>query len=131
MNDDIRAIEIMQDNAEHAADRPTDAEWVKARAGIIGVEKHYEDIGASTGSLEVIRAIDKCLRYSDTLRAISPPEPTDSDLLAVFKAVEQRLNESGTGEMGLLDTIHAVYALVKPAIAKAESRAMPLQERGK
>lgn len=60
--------------------------------------------------------------------ALSPPEPTSPDLLAVLKAVEQRLNESGTGEMGLLDTIHAVYALVKPAIAKAESRAMPLQE---
>lgn len=29
--------------------------------------------------------------------------------------IEQRLNESGTGEMGLLDTIHAVAAIVREA----------------
>lgn len=28
-------------------------------------------------------------------------------------AAMQRLNESGTGEMGLLDTIHAVHAILK------------------
>lgn len=46
-------------------ERPTDAEWIKATAGIIGVEKHYEDIGATGGALEVVRAIEKCLRYAD------------------------------------------------------------------
>ncbi|HWW62021.1 MAG TPA: hypothetical protein VN181_11690 [Thermoanaerobaculia bacterium] len=33
----------------------------------------------------------------------------------VLDKIEQRLNESGTGEMGLLDTIHAVAAIVREA----------------
>jgi hypothetical protein len=35
----------------------------------------------------------------------------------VLDRIEQRLNESGTGEMGLLDTIHAVAAIVREARA--------------
>ena len=52
------------------------------------------------------------------------------EMLAALKAAEQRLDESGTGEMGLLDTIHAVYAIIKPARLKAEgiAKAEP-QER--
>lgn len=61
---------------EGQAERPTDGEWVTARAGIIGVEKHYEDIKASEGALGVVRIIDKCLRYADALRAMPLQQET-------------------------------------------------------
>jgi hypothetical protein len=57
---------------------------------------------------------------SDIVRANAHLIAAAPDMLAALKAAQQRLNESGTGEMGLIDTIHAVHALIVPAIAKAE-----------
>jgi hypothetical protein len=39
----------------------------------------------------------------------------------ILDRIEQRLNESGTGEMGLLDTIHAVAAMVREARTVAQA----------
>lgn len=36
-------------------------------------------------------------------------------LRAIITAAMQRLNESGTGEMGLIDTIHATHAMLGAA----------------
>jgi len=44
----------------------------------------------------------------------------------VLDKIEQRLNESGTGEMGLLDTIHAVAALVREARRTTPNEPQPV-----
>jgi hypothetical protein len=49
--------------------RPTPEEWNRACAGIIGVEVHYEQIGATEGAMELIHIIAKCLRYGAALTA--------------------------------------------------------------
>jgi hypothetical protein len=46
-------------------------------------------------------------------------------LREAFNKAEQRLNESGTGEMGLIDTIHAVYAIIRAALAPTREKTPP------
>lgn len=41
-------------------------------------------------------------------------------LRSVIGAATQRLNESGTGEMGLLDTIHATHAILRSAVEQSQ-----------
>ena len=42
-------------------------------------------------------------------------QPSSTEIASALDKIEQRLNESGVGEMGLIDTIHAVAALVREA----------------
>ena len=41
------------------------------------------------------------------------------DLVAALEAIAQGANESGTGEMALLDTIYAMHALARAALKRA------------
>ena len=50
-------------------------------------------------------------------------QPSSTEIASALDKIEQRLNESGVGEMGLIDTIHAVAALVREARASIGSAA--------
>lgn len=54
--------------------------------------------------------------------AVKPTEPIGNalPLLAALTAIYQRANESGTGEMGLIDTIHDMCGIARDALSKAE-----------
>ncbi len=40
-------------------------------------------------------------------------------LFEALEAIAQRANESGTGESGLLETIHAMHSMARAALRKA------------
>lgn len=45
-----------------------------------------------------------------------------ADLVKALEEITQRANESGTGEMGLIDTIHALHGIAKAALATLTAR---------
>ena len=57
------------------------------------------------------------------------PDPRDAEIASLRAEVEalrsaiesanQRLNESGTGQMGLIDTIHATASILRAALGAA------------
>jgi hypothetical protein len=55
--------------------------------------------------------------------AMTAPQSISPDIASALDKIEQRLNESGTGEMGLLDTIHAAAALVRDVRASLQPAA--------
>ena len=46
-------------------------------------------------------------------------QPSSTEIASALDKIEQRLSESGVGEMGLIDTIHAVAAMVREARASS------------
>ncbi|CAH2399098.1 hypothetical protein MES4922_210087 [Mesorhizobium ventifaucium] len=54
--------------------------------------------------------------------ALAPATQAVPDLLAALTEISQRANESGTGEIALVDTIHAMHRIATNAIAKAGGR---------
>lgn len=55
-------------------DIPSETDWVRACAGIIGVKCHYEDIGATKSAMEIIDLIERCLRHGADVVHTSPPD---------------------------------------------------------
>lgn len=41
-------------------------------------------------------------------------------LVKALESIQQRANESGTGEMALIDTIHAMHKIARAALALAK-----------
>lgn len=53
---------------------------------------------------------------ADLLEAVSAQR---DELIAALKDSYRRLNESGTGEMRLIDTIHSTAAIMRAVLAKS------------
>ncbi|WP_287122690.1 hypothetical protein, partial [Mesorhizobium sp.] len=90
---------------------------------------HRLDGQAYSSTLSALNYFEAALAGQVSLPASNEPQPlagSDSlqrqrdEALAALTAIYQRGNESGTGEMGLIDTIHDMCGIARDAISKAE-----------
>lgn len=79
-------------------------------------ERYLEEVRADRGKPSPQGAMAFAVDALASLQSATPA----GEHAAWLDNIEQRLNESGTGEMGLLDTIHAVAALVRDARASLQ-----------
>lgn len=134
MSDDIRSIEIMQDNAEHTAEM-LDREWAisfdnEAGPGwdYVVVIPGYENImGLAKEVAE--RIVDD----HNARRAISPPEPTEDAVEKLFEGLDDRLdrllvNDTDSSRFILSGvSAHNITEIAKEWV-RSRLRAMPLQD---
>jgi len=96
----------------------------------IGLEQLHAAIQASDPNRELYVRIGDLIRETEMMiaapqaLAATPAVGGEREALA---AIMQRANESGTGEMALIDTIHAMHKLARDALA--DQPASPLRGR--
>lgn len=72
-------------------------------------------ITAANDRLQIIAA--DITRGCEEMRALWPAQD-GQEQCDIMRAAMKRLNESGTGEMGLLDTIHATHEILRSGLPK-------------
>ncbi|MCF6120834.1 MAG: hypothetical protein E5X35_07305 [Mesorhizobium sp.] len=93
------------------------------------LQKRWSQKDPNTAHIRQLADYEAFLAGQVSLSASNEPQPlagSDSlqrqrdEALAALTAIYQRGNESGTGEMGLIDTIHDMCGIARDAISKAE-----------
>jgi hypothetical protein len=135
---------VIIENAERAEDIVFDTASQEQNGGILGIKAVAEQAAVSlravaervaTISAPRVEPVAYRWRYSERDRwqfgqlpyvppreafqeplYAAPPSQPDTGVREAIKQAMQRLNKSGTGEMGLLDTIHAVHRILAAAL---------------